>query len=67
MNVHTQGGRSPLLSISAGGQQIMALMAEYWTLRQKTGVIFQNNTKKGQREERENLKDGLEKSFVTRP
>lgn len=45
----------------------MALMAEHWTLRQKAGVIFQNNTKKGPKRregERKNLKGGLEKSLT---
>lgn len=60
MNIHSWLYRSPLLSISAGGQRIMALMVEHWTLRQKAGVIFQNNTKKGQMEEREREKASKE-------
>lgn len=45
--------RPPLPSISACGQQVMALMAEHWTVRQKAGVIFQNNAKRNNGEEME--------------
>lgn len=58
MNIHSHAHthtlyRPPLPSISACGQQVMALMAEHWTVRQKAGVIFQNNAKRNNGEEME--------------
>lgn len=54
-----QFSRCPRLKIlvTPVGQRVIALMAEHCTLRQKTGVIFQNNTTRG---ERKNLRGGLE-------
>lgn len=67
LRIHTQRYRSPLLSISVSGQRAMALMAEHWTLRQGAGVIFQNNTKKGQRKregDRKTSKGALESHLL---
>lgn len=65
VNIQTQQYRLSLLSISAGGQQVMALKAEHWTLWQKAGLsskTTQTGPKGKEREtnpQREHLKSHL--------